>query len=225
MDKEDFSKGLRKIMQGPIDVEKNLKYRLASSMWQDANDFLWRFSIVTKNLPYQTKSILGKSYVDLVMSMESSLKSLIITLSPSTETPEDSYIVARTNGYNLNKLYMDVEKRAVKKGKLLSKKDRQVLFKAATLTVSHRYSLVNLLLLLQEHYIDREFGMGSVSSVINPSFLEELYNTALKLSKISDSAKNRIFRTQKKGMSGTQGQLVQERQKTFYSNLSSKKKL
>ena len=159
----------------PFNADRQLKYKLSTSFWADSNDFLWRAGLLLKDRPHDTNAYFAKIYVDLIMSAECALKSLIISLSLPTETPEDAYLTARRIGHHLDRLYAEVEQRAKRRVRLLSPADKNILLKANTLGVNYRYDITTFFFLTQEDYIDRAFQRGLVSSVINFDVINELY--------------------------------------------------
>ena len=207
----------------PFNAERQLKSKLANSMWVDANDFNWKADILLKNLPHETKSYFGKVYVDLMMGIESSLKSLIISLSAPSITPEDAYINARNKGHKIDALYTEVQKLAKKRVKLLSKLDLKILDEAKTLSVNNRYELITFLLFIQEDSLKRILHADKISSILNEEFLGELLKVAIRLSNIAKKSIKKYCDFP--GMSGTQAGILDKRTKLFYTTLSASKKL
>jgi len=205
----------------PFNAERQLKYRLATSFWSDANDFLIRVSLLRDNRPHDTKAYFAKLYVDLLMSAECALKSLIISLSKKSETPEDAYLTARRNSHNLDKLYKEVELRAKNRIKLLSKKEKDILLKANTIGVGFRYDITTFFFLAQEDYIDRMFQDGQVSSVININFINDFYKMLHTLNDIADKSYHKYY-GKNNLLSGINLQKLKERQDAFFTTMESK---
>lgn len=198
----------------PFNADRQLKYKLSYSFWADSNDFLWRAGLLLKDRPYDSNAYFAKIYVDLIMSAECALKSLIISLSLPTETPEDTYSTARKIGHNLDRLYAEVEQRAKRRVKLLSPTNKRKLLKANTLGVNYRYDITTFFFLTQEDYIDRAFQRGQISSIINLNFINELYTMLHTLKDIAGSTYHKYY-GKDNSLSGTNIQRLQIRQTTF----------
>jgi hypothetical protein len=185
---------LQKLTGGhPFNAERHLKWQLSSSYWKDSNDYLWRVGIIKENIPHESSAFFAKMYVDLLICAECALKSLIISLSKRTTTPEQEYLIARKNSHNLEKLYEKVERRAKRRIKLLSKKDKEILLKANSLGVGFRYDITTFLFLTQEDFVDREFNEGQVSSVINFNFIINFYEMLFNLKKIARKSIDKYY--------------------------------
>ncbi|GAB3406934.1 hypothetical protein HNQ93_004305 [Hymenobacter luteus] len=177
----------------PFNVSQSLKRKMASSFAADANDFLWRVGILNSSRPHDTNSFFSKMYVDLLMSAECSLKSLIVSLSPPNETPEDAYLKIRSLGHNLEKLYKEVERRAVNRLKLLKPAQRALLMDANTIGVGYRYDITIFFFLSRESRLDRAFQQGTVSRILNYDFIMALYNMLHELRDLADAAQLKRF--------------------------------
>lgn len=204
----------------PFNADNQLKTKLSMSMGSDANDLNWKASILLNNIPHYTRSYFGKVYVDIIMGIESSLKSLIISLSKKTDSPETIYTAARSKGHKIADLYSEVEKLAKNRIKLLDKKDLVVLGKAKTLTVNNRYDLINVLLYMQEDSMDRILRTDAVSSVLNEKFLHELIKVSYKLSKIANAARSKYCDFP--GMMGSDLLTMHNRIDSFYKAMKHK---
>ncbi len=207
----------------PFNAERQLKSDLANSMWGDANDLLWRVDMSLHDPPSYSKAFLAKVYVDILMSIESSLKSLIVCLSKKEESPEDAYITARKQNHNIIKLYQQVEIRSKRRIKMLSKKDINIITKGITLNVSNRYKLITELMLLEEDWIDRELNQGAVSSILNFDFINDLRIVAFLLHEISHRAIEKYCA--QKAMNGSNHIKFRQRKKTFYTHLKATRNL
>lgn len=205
----------------PFNADRQLKYKLSTSYWSDSNDFLWRVGLLINNRPHDANSYFSKIYVDLIMSAECALKSLIISLSLKTETPEEAYLVARKLSHHLDKLYNEVEIRAKGRIKLLSKIDKNILLKANTLSVGYRYDITTFFFLTQEDNIDRVFKKGLVSSVINYDFISNLYIMLHTLKKIAGLSYNKYYGKDNM-LSGTNMQKLKDRQDAFFTTMRGK---
>lgn len=205
----------------PFNADKHLKYKLSMSFWADSNDFLWRAGILLKERPYDTNAYFAKIYVDLIMSAECALKSLIISLSLPTESPEVAYLTARKIGHNLEKLYTEVELRGKKRLKLLSPRNKKILFKANKLGVNYRYEITKFFFLTQEDYIDRAFQRGFVSSVINFEFISLLYNMLHDLNELASKSHHKYY-GKYSSLSGSNIKKQQDRQNAFFTTMRNK---
>ena len=169
----------------PYRPEQYVKRTVAVSFWKDSNDLLWRATIFSREIGHDTLSTKAKTYVDLIMAIECSLKSLIISLSLKDETPEAAYLVARSCSHNLDKLYQVVKIRAKNRIKLLDRSAEEVIQKANGLGVGYRYDVTAFMFLSQENWFDRSRRSGVVSSIINHEFIGKLNVVAHKLNKLS----------------------------------------
>lgn len=206
-----------------FNVDRQLKSDLANSMWGDSNDLLWRAKMSLSNPPSYSKAFLAKVFVDILMSVESTLKSLIISLSKKQETPEEAYLVARNCGHKILNLYQMVESRSYRRLKLLSNKDFKILSKANALKVENRYKLITTLMLIQEDWQERELGTGEVSSILNFDFMDEFLRVTFKLHEISLHALKKFC--DNRGVTGSNMVKLRARQTTFYRTLRDSRRL
>jgi hypothetical protein len=170
----------------PFNADRFLKSTISKSMWSDSNDFLWRVDVIKKNNETTSFSWISKLYIDLLMAIESDLKSLIISLSQKQEIPEKAYTVVRSKSHNIEQLYSEVEERAKNRIKLLDhKKKDELLNKAIKIKVSHRYKLISLISIRNENGSDRDFGFGEYSSILTYKYLSIIEKIALELHSIA----------------------------------------
>lgn len=169
----------------PYRPDLYVKRTVAVSFWKDSNDLLWRATIFSREIGHDTLSTKAKTYVDLIMAIECSLKSLIISLSLKGETPEAAYLVARRCSHNLDKLYQEVKIRAKNRIKMLDRSAEEIIQKANGLGVGYRYDVTAFMFLSQENWFDRNRRSGVVSSIMNHDFIEKLNVVAHKLNKLS----------------------------------------
>ena len=169
----------------PYKSDLYLKRTISVSYWKDSNELLWRASIYKQHIEWDNLSTKAKTYVDIIMAVECALKSIIISLSLKTETPENAYLKARACSHNLTKLYEEVKCRAKNRTKLLSLNDETILNKANTLGVGYRYEVTSFMLLSQEEWADRNEKKGIVSSILNHDFIDNLYKVAIRLNTIA----------------------------------------
>ncbi|GAB3842903.1 hypothetical protein [Hymenobacter jeollabukensis] len=176
-----------------FNANQALKRKIASSFAADANDFLWRVGLLKDNRPHDTTSFFAKLYVDLLMSAECALKSLVVSLSPASETPEDAYLKIRSLGHKLDKLYEEVEHRATRRLKLLTPKQRALLMQANNIVVGYRYDITTFFFLSRESRLDRAFQRGPVSSILNYEFITAFYTMLHDLRDLADAAERKRF--------------------------------
>lgn len=115
---------IRKILGWSKNSSKQqaVKGMLASCFYDDGNLFIERFDLVHDTGFNGLICILEpKAFVDLIMSIECSLKSLILGLSLDSESAENAYKKAKGYSHNLDKLYSEVQKRAQKRLKIKKK--------------------------------------------------------------------------------------------------------
>lgn len=200
----------------PFNAERQVKSILSSTMHTDANDFLIRTNLLLKDLDYLSYAYLSKIYVDVLMSIESNLKALIIILSKKEETPEEAYSKARKHSHRINKLYEEVENRASKRLKLLSEKDKEELLNnAIKITVNNRYRLVTLTQIRKEG-VGRDWGFGEYSKLINYKYIRKLQKIAFEIHKITNKASERYL--DRMGMKGINMKKFDKRFKEFQIN-------
>lgn len=205
----------------PFDADGQLKYTLASHFWGDSNDFLWRVSILKDKRPHDSNAYFAKIYVDLLMSAECALKSLIVSLSQDNETPEQAYMKARQYGHDLQKLYDEVKLRAKRRVKLLNSREVKILLKANTLKVNYRYGITTFLFLLQENTFDRAFRDGAVSSVVNYTFITAFYKVLHTLKDIAVKS-NKKYYGKHMSMMGSDLERLEPRRERFFNNIKHK---
>lgn len=169
-------------------INTYLKKSICDGMHRDANQFLWRVHHLLRNTEFNDRNWMSKIYVDLVMAVESDLKTIIVGLSKKSETPEDAYKTARKHGHNIEKLHKEVEKRAKHRLKLLSEKKRELLLnKFTTLHVSNRYELVTFYG-IREDLKNKNFTDKSVKYLLTPDALIEFEKLANELHVIARKA-------------------------------------
>jgi len=187
-------------------------------MWSDSNDFLWRIDIIKKNNSNTNFSWISKIYIDLLMAIESDLKSLIISLSKKQETPEEAYTIARNRGHSIVQLFEEVEQRAKNRIKLLEEKDKnEIINRASKIKVSNRYKLISFLNIRSELGIDRDIGLGKYSSLLTYQYLEKIEVIALKLHSIAKKSNEKY--TPDIAMSGGNMEKYFDRIEEFKNNV------
>jgi hypothetical protein len=120
--------------------KRAVKSLVSRNFYTDGNLFIERFDQALTSEYIEHRNFRAKTIVDLAMSIECSLKSLIFSLSKDNETPKVAYKIAiNKGGHNLTKLYDEVKKRAKHRFKL-PKKNNEVFDKLTKLKVVSRYS-------------------------------------------------------------------------------------
>jgi hypothetical protein len=170
----------------PFKPELYVKRTVSASFWKDSNDLLWRANIFQRQIGHDTLSTKAKTYVDIVMAIECSLKSLIVSLSRESETPEEAYLVARSCSHHLDRLYAEVRVRAKNRVRLLTPDKERIIIKANSLGVGYRYDVTAFMFLSREDWVDRSQKKGLVSSVINHDFINQLNVAAHELNTLSN---------------------------------------
>ncbi|STQ89307.1 hypothetical protein [Iodobacter fluviatilis] len=119
--------------------KRAVKGLVARNFYIDGNLFIEKFDQVKNTESMQMRNFRAKAIVDLTMSIECSLKSIILSLSKDNELPSDAYKKARKCSHNLDKLYAEAILRA--KNRFLFPPKKQALFDdLKSLGVGSRYS-------------------------------------------------------------------------------------
>lgn len=203
----------------PFNADRQLKSQITRSMVLDGHEFLIRADLLVAKPYVRSSSYLSKIYVDLLMSIESSLKSLIISLSKKNETPEDCYTIARKKGHRINDLYSEVEMRAFRRIKLLSLKDKnELLNNSIKIKVSNRYKIVTMTDLKSDG-LGRLWGDGIYTKLLDHSYiLHRLRNIAQQLHIIARDAEKKYM--DMIAIKGQNAGKTSARFELFYKNLS-----
>lgn len=196
--------------------EKFLKATIADSMFKDANQFLWRVHFLLRTSDLTDRNWYSKIYVDLLMSIESDLKGLIICLSKDSESPEEAYRVARKKGHDIKLLYNEVESRAKNRLKLLPIKTKEKLLNDfTTLNVNNRYDLVTFYD-IRNDMEKLNFKDNSIKVLLGEESILELEKLAIDLHQILISARKKMPLIAMTGKSvGNYHKRIQE----FFDNL------
>lgn len=165
----------------PFDEDRYVKDWLSQSWWRDGEELLYRAAL-TKNWAEQRRTVAFKMFVDLIMSAECSLKSIIVTCSPDSETPEDAYNAARDKSHKLEALGAEaVSCHPRAKPEI----DFKLLQEAAKIGVHTRYSVEVLQLLATETTEEKFFSEGTYSRVLNEDWLQRFVVAVQKLSALA----------------------------------------
>lgn len=95
-----------------------IKSDIASQYWRDGFSFIRISDVVFNTDLIADVDIRGKMTVNLMMSLECSLKSLIISLSKDNETPLEVLKLVKNKSHDNNKLYDEVVDRSKKRFKI-----------------------------------------------------------------------------------------------------------
>lgn len=94
-----------------FDANMQVKAHLASSYRGDANDFLWRIDACTRHAECEALSFRAKVCVDLRMTIECDLKSIICSASGKEESCEDVHRIVRKCSHDIGKLRTEAKRR------------------------------------------------------------------------------------------------------------------
>jgi hypothetical protein len=159
---------LRKSLKAPpFDEDIFVKDWVSRAYWRDGRE-LYDRARLTSEWASESRSKAFKQFIDLVMSVECSLKSIILSCSPSSEAPESAYKVARKKSHGLEGLANESISR---EPSLSAKIDLKLLSEADEIGVQGRYSLEMRRLLASESLEERFFSEGAYSRVLNNKWL------------------------------------------------------
>lgn len=168
-----------------------LKATISEGMFIDANQFLWRVHLLLRNSDFSDRNWFSKIYVDLLMAIESDLKSIAMSLSPKAETPEQAYTKVRKEGHKIDNLYQIVQILSKGRLKLLTTKDKNELInKYLKLSVNNRYDLITTSGIMED-IKNHNFSESSVKSILQERSLFRLEEIANKLHQISRKAREK----------------------------------
>ncbi len=154
----------------------------------DGNLFIEKFDQVRNSDSMGNRSFRAKTIVDLAMSIECSLKSIIISLSGDAESPIKAYKKARGIGHDLNKLHKEVKKRAKNRIKT-PKKNEKVFDDLKQLGVGSRYSYEVWLLRFQSASGSFFLGEDLISKTVDDQNWEtEVRNESVELLKLAQKS-------------------------------------
>lgn len=135
-----------------------VKSHLARNFNVDGNLFIERYDQAAHTDSILNRSFRAKAIVDLSMSIECSLKSMICSLSKDSEKPSETYKKIRKLSHNLEKLYIEVETRS--KGRFkIPHRNQNVFDDLKNLGVGSRYSYDVWFLLFD--FGSRSFFLGN----------------------------------------------------------------
>lgn len=165
--------------------QRTVKGKLCRSFSLDSHLFIEKFNLVYTTEFMENRNFRTKAIVDLLMSIECSLKSMCIALSKDIETPAEAYKKVRKHSHKLNKLYDEVEKRAKNRFNI---SPRKTIFKdLKKLGVSTRYTYDIWTLQLNTNDKEIFFGEDLISRTIDDiKWAETLQREAIKLNNLSN---------------------------------------
>ncbi|MDN0082064.1 hypothetical protein QU487_04755 [Crenobacter sp. SG2305] len=173
--------------------KRAVKSLVASNFYVDGNLFIEVFDNIKKTDSMQHRNFRAKAIVDLAMSLECSLKSLVISLSKDSESPNDAYKKARKCSHDLRGLYEEVASRA--KNRLAIKKINDEIFNdLKSLKVGSRYSFEVFLLRFQADKSKVFIGEDLISRTIdNPEWVSRLRSEAVTINKLAEQCHSKYL--------------------------------
>lgn len=173
--------------------QRSVKSHLARSFWADGNLFIDRFDQLFTCDSMGNRNFRAKTIVDLAMSIECSLKSLIISLSKDDETPSGVYKKARKKSHKLDKLFDEVTIRAFRRLKIPQK--NEVLFSDLKLLgVGSRYSYEVWLFRFQSESVSLFLGKDLISRTIDDlEWSRKIRDEAVRLNQVASKAHTRFM--------------------------------
>ena len=157
----------------------------------------------------------AKIFVEMLMATECAFKSIILSLSPKTETPEEAYKLMRDCSHDLSKLAAEAGKRCRRRIAFLDRKELAVLQQASAVGVRSRYSVDVFFMLSQEALEDRFFGSGKISATLeDDAWMSAFYNVVKRAFIISKRASS-IGCDKQRAILGSDSKKVDDRFKQF----------
>lgn len=179
---------------GPYSPDRHMKAHIASAYLQDSNDFLWRVGAARQHHEIGVTSFRAKTCVDLIISVECSLKSLIVALSRKWESAEDAYLTARKLSHHLEKLEKEARTRAKHKV-AINWEDAKFLHDAAQLGVKVRYWSDITIIDFMERHVSKPFMPNFIDNTIrDEEWLEKFYILAHDIKQSASVTLKRYFK-------------------------------
>lgn len=173
--------------------QRAVKSHLARNFCADGNLFIDRFDQIRTCGLMGNRNFRAKTIVDLAMSIECSLKSLIISLSKDDETPAGAYKSARVKGHKLDALFDEVTTRASRRLKM-PKKSELVFSDLKLLGVGARYSYEIWLLRFQSESVSLFLGRDLISRTVDDvEWTKKVRNEAVQLNQVASKAQSRFM--------------------------------
>ncbi|WP_373960420.1 hypothetical protein [Vibrio gigantis] len=161
-----------------IKIVQAAKSVVAINFYTDGNLFIDRYDLMNSHYDsMQHRQFRAKAMVDLAMSLECSLKSLVISLSPSTQKPKAAIKKARECSHDHKKLYLRVKSKA-KHRVTLTPMNISIMDDLAKFGVGSRYT--------HEIWNIQTSGKLSVNedllfrTIDNPEWMKKLRNLAVE---------------------------------------------
>jgi len=173
--------------------KRAVKSLVSRNFYIDGNLFIERFDQVRYTDSMNNRNFRAKTIVDLAMSIECSLKSLIISLSKDNESPAKAYKKARKLSHNLKKLHKELKLRSKNRFKIPSKDDR-VFDDLEKLGVGSRYSYEIWLLRFQSSTGSFFLGDDLISQTVDNSDWEVMVrNEAVMLNNLASKCHSKYL--------------------------------
>jgi len=188
--KNKLTKKLLKSLNKPkkFNTTKSIKGLFANRFLTDGNLFITTYDLVSKTEYFQNKNYRAKIIVELMMSIETSLKSLILSLSKDDETVINAYKKAKGCSHDINKLYHEVKCRSKNRIKILDKP--KIFVDIKNLKVSSRYSIELFLI----EYDNKNKEDKLINKTINNSkWVLELRNYAVQFNNLASRSYSRFM--------------------------------
>lgn len=207
---------MNKSLFPPFNVDRQIKSFIGYSWKRDASEHLIRVNILCKELNNTSRSYISKIYVDILLSIECNLKSLIVTLSKKDESPEECFKQARKRNHRINELYQEVAKRAKGRVKILSKSfEKELLNNSIKIGISNRYRIRTLEQIISDG-IPRYFGEGVYSNLMTEEYLDVIRTIADELNTITRKINSKYL--DNRYIKGKNNTLFEKRLKKFFQN-------
>ena len=103
--------------------ERAIKGIISFNFWEDGLLFIEISDKINTTELMENRHVRSKMIVNLIMSLECSLKSLIISLSEDKHTPKEAYQEARSLSHKIDKLYEQAKIKSKKRFKIPPKNE------------------------------------------------------------------------------------------------------
>lgn len=210
---------LKKYFVAKPNAERSIKALLAASYNQDARGLLQRahFCLHSKFGFEHDRKLRAKILVDLLMSAECSLKSLIFGLSKNYEPPEKLYKKSKQKwGHDLGKLLIHARNRAKNKLKFPSDKKLPTFADASKMNVFIRYSVETYFLIMERSLRDQPYVDPLIKKTTSETWMWQFMDDVNKILRLSSEAHNKFCSRHMN--SRTKG--YNKRLKAFFTNIS-----
>jgi hypothetical protein len=162
-------------------------------MIHDSAEFIQIATSILRQCEVLPKTLLSKIYVNLLMAVESDLKSIIISLSTNDTDAFEAYKKARKFSHHNKSMYDEIKKLGKNKLKLLSKKDEKK-FKEfiSRFKVYNRYGLEVIGSLLMNVESEEFYNSKSMRDKLNEKEVIVFISLVKKLHKIAIKSSDRL---------------------------------